>query len=75
MMKAEKMFQKIGYHVVECNDEYISYCCKSTDGAIFWISFEREDKTFYVDRNDRPKDITIGEFKAINKQMKELGWL
>ena len=74
-MTAKEMFQKIGYNPTICNPGLICYYGKDVDGAMLWVSFDIERQTFNIDRNDRPKDITVSEFKAIQKQMEELGWL
>lgn len=39
------------------------------------IGFGLLSHTFYAQHNCGPYDITIDEFKAIQQQMKELGWL
>lgn len=44
--------------------------------VIEWlIEFDLEIKTVYVSWFGNPKDITIAELKAINKQCEELNWL
>ena len=42
---------------------------------LFDIEFDLDEKTVYVSWFGNPKDITIAELKAIQQQMKELGWL
>lgn len=74
-MTAKEMFQQIGYKQTTCSPGLICYYGKDVDGAILWICFDIEGHTFNIDRNDRPKDVTVGEFKAIHKQMEELRWL
>lgn len=39
------------------------------------IEFDLYAKTVYVSWFGNPKDITIAELKAINKQAEELGWI
>ena len=43
----------------------------ATSKFIFWI----KSREFCAEYCDEPKDITVDEFKAIEQQMKELGWL
>lgn len=75
MSKADKMFLKLGYEIEE--DDYeedwilISYYNPAEDETItFW-----HNKTFRksIDNTDCA-DITMEEFKAITKKIKELGW-
>ena len=69
------MFQKIGYHLTTCGHGLVCYYGKDVDGAFLWIEFNLKTKTYCVDRSDRPKDVTVNEFNAIQKQIEELGWL
>ena len=73
-MSAREMFEKLGYEFFERNDhkKYIRYT-----NNYHTITFSKEYKTFSL----RPEEllehqlvVNIDLFKAIQKQIKELGW-
>lgn len=72
-MTAREMFKKLGYKYNKNRDRnrMIEYCKEDSASVLFWIK-ERE---FSVSEYCEPKDITVDEFKAIQQQMKELGWI
>ena len=70
---ASEMFKKLGYKYSKNRDRnrIIEYCKEDSTSVLFWIK-ERE---FSVSEYCEPKDINVDEFKAIQQQMKELGWI
>lgn len=71
--KAKEMFKRLGY---ECskerdNNEIIEYCKGDSKSIFFWI----RAREFCAFEYDELSCITVDEFKAIQKQMEELGWL
>lgn len=70
---AIEMFKKLGYKYNKNRDrnQIIEYCKENSTLVLFWIK-ERE---FSVSEYCEPKDITVDEFKAIQQQMEELGWI
>ena len=70
---AIKMFKKLGYKYNKSRDRnrMIEYCKEDSTSVLFWIN-ERE---FSISEYCEPKNITVDEFKAINQQCKELGWV
>ena len=79
-MKAKEMFEELGYKVDELDfEDYnvsIRYIKKVNSYPNDWFITFRKNKTWFsyggIDYID---EITIDKFKAIQKQMKELGWL
>jgi hypothetical protein len=76
-MTAREMFEELGYKQVR-NDKYgIKYI--NEDDWDAEVEFDLEWKTFDASLNDfgeiRPDSIDIPKFKAIQKQLEELGWL
>lgn len=74
-MSAKEMFEKLGYECYENvrSIHYIANC--DMDEDYISIGFGLLSHTFYAQHNCNPNDITIDEFKAIQQQLKELGWL
>lgn len=74
-MKAKEMFEALGYEYYESeySIRYIANCDMDDDHIS--IGFGLLSHTFYAQHNCNPNDITIDEFKAIQQQLKELGWL
>ena len=73
-MTAKKMFESLGYTLIRSDNCIISYE-KNKINALIRFVFVMEDKKFYSEYNDVAHDITMDEFKAIQQQLKELGWL
>ena len=84
MSKADEMFKELGYKKRSkegmCYFEYIKEDGKDT-GVMLCISFNTRDKTTMCaiyrkeDLVSRALAIFPDELKAIQEQMKELGWL
>ena len=84
-MTAIKMFEEIGYKCTQfvSNKQFeIVYETKYYISDTTYITFDRLDKRFSKFTNsDSPfeasmvEDITLDEFKAIQQQLKELGWI
>lgn len=74
-MKAKEMFEALGYEYYEgeYSIRYIANCDMDEDHIS--IGFGLLSHTFYAQNSCNPNDITIDEFKAIQQQLKELGWL
>ena len=72
-MTAIEMFKKLGYKYNKCRNrnQIIEYCKENSTSVLFWI----KERKFSVLEYCEPKDITVDEFKAIQKQMEELGWI
>lgn len=71
---AEQMFNDLDYKKI-IKDGCIEFE-RHNGNVIEWlIEFDLEIKTVYVSWFGNPKDITIAELKAINKQCEELNWL
>ena len=71
---AEQMFNDLDYkkHIKDGCIEFERH----NGNVIEWlIEFDLEINTVYVSWFGNPKDITIAELKAINKQCEELNWL
>lgn len=69
-MSAREMFETLGYECRKSENaiQYLSECGKE-------ITFIFELHRFYKQRNFISLNIDIDEFKAIQQQMKELGWI
>lgn len=68
-MTAREVFESLGY---ECRklDTKIEY-----SRGVEYIIFRVNEHEFYAGYCNEPKDITMNEFKAIQQQLKELGWI
>lgn len=71
-MNAREMFKLLGYEYSKerDNNEIIKYC-KGETSIFFWI----RDREFCAFESGELKCITVDEFKAIQQQMIELGWI
>lgn len=72
-MNAREMFKSLGY---ECSKYYdrnriIQYYNEEETQFFFWI----KEQEFSASEYGEPKNITMDEFKAIQQQMEELGWI
>ena len=73
-MSAKEMFKSLGYEYCKYYDrnKIIQYYNEKEDVQfIFWIA----EQEFSVSEYGELKNITVDEFKAIQQQMKELGWI
>lgn len=73
-MTAREMFESLGYEYCKYydRDRIIQYYNEKEDiQFLFWIA----EQEFSVSEYGELKNITVDEFKAIQKQMEELGWL
>lgn len=71
---AEQMFNDLDYKK-RIKDECIEFKRHTENVDEGLIEFDLALKTVYVSWFREPKDITIAELKAINKQCEELNWL
>lgn len=83
-MTAREMFKELGYEyefygifikyskiMIDENNKYLLYNC------VFWFDFKNYS-SFIINLEDFSKDVLYIDnptFKAIQQQMKELGWL
>lgn len=72
-MTAREMFKSLGYELSKYYDrnKIIQYYNEQEVQFSFWI----EEQELIASEYGEPKSITIDEFKAIQQQMKELGWI
>ena len=78
-MKAKEMFEKLGY---EDFCETYNYIKEYKDGRKIFIDFDTKRKKISKGRcgfaiykmDSRDIEITMRELRAINQQVKELGW-
>ncbi len=68
-MTAKEMFKELGY---ECSKYYdrnilIQYDDEEENEIVFWIKEQEFSASNF--------SLTVDEFKAIQKQMEELGWI
>lgn len=72
-MTAREMFKKLGYKYNKYRDrnQMIEYRKEDSTSVLFWI----KERKFSVSEYCEPKDITVDEFEAVQKQMEELGWV
>lgn len=71
------MFEDLGYEInispsKIINKNFIEYANKEERKAII---FSLQDRKFYAYENKDTMEIDILTFKAIQKQLEELGWL
>ena len=78
-MKAEQMFLKLGFKLIESNDNFLMYENR-TELDLALISFNIKNKSIYSELIDgeyaspEPIILTFELFSAIAQQVKELGW-
>lgn len=73
-MTAIEMFKKLGYRCIK-SDRSIWYINDSDNKEYRRIEFYFSDCTFLIADGYEPIRINVKEFEAIQKQMKELGWI
>ena len=77
MSKSDKIFNELGYKKCNFFEEYR----KETDDYIKTIFFDFSNKKIRIDIYNKIKNefgimlLTMQELQAINKKVKELGWL
>lgn len=74
-MKAEEMFEELGYKVTDFGDGYITY--EQEDDKDYPIVIKFDDVGTFVAYRKHIKEVvylSCEELKAINKQAEELGW-
>ena len=79
-MKAQEMFEKLGYKRNDWSEFTISYTRKKLNKSqTSTIEFDTNCKIIRTQSteygNIKSKQLTIEQLKAINQQCKELGWL
>lgn len=74
-MNAQEMFEKLGYELYKNSAGYPWFDYESKDFIITFYLKSKSYKKVYKDNEDLEKAINKQEQKAINQQMKELGWL
>lgn len=77
LMKAEEMFKQLGYtkHVY---DNHIVYECGNDvmrDAINFHLKYRMVRSYTEFEVGEAVKGLTVNELKAVNQQMKELGWI
>ena len=72
-LTADEMFEELGYY--KDFDDMTHEYRKEKDGDLFGIDFFLEDKEVSKNYYRDMGYITMQELKAINKKVKELGWL
>lgn len=73
-MTAKEMFEELGYEYCKYynRDKIIQYYNEKEDVQfLFWIA----EQEFSVSEYGELKNITVDEFKDIQKQIEELGWI
>ena len=80
MSKANKMFEELGYKKVEDNETEIVYEFNKIlmgDKCIHKLLFIKVSKLVFSFGEDLEENygFTMQELKAINKKVKELGWI
>ncbi len=74
-MTAKEMFEALGYEFIE-SKELIRYLIDGgADGDYMAIEFWLNEHTFSAQYNYEPKEVTMSEYKAIQQQINELGWI
>lgn len=74
-MNAEEMFEALGYKSHSCAEAYICYEKENCFNEHVCIEFYIMRREFYAQCNRYAHDINMNEFKAIQQQLKELGWI
>ena len=69
-MSAKEMFEELGYKQISNNVNYIIYNFEE----IFELRFYLPQQEIEIIEKPPFNTIDLGEIKAINKQIEELGW-
>ena len=78
-MTAKEMFEELGFKLGEINDDYIAYDYIGSSEDCF-VCFELKKKYFQCFYNgerttySQPLEVDYKLYKAISKQIEELGW-
>lgn len=72
MKTAREMFEELGY-TYKIDEFGLIDCIKVENNTCYHIAFGAKD--FWATKNYKPMDIDMPTFKAIHKQLEELGWL
>lgn len=72
-MNAREMFEKLGYGYRELDDDDDVFQYSRANSIV--IRFYKKEREFCSVEFFGPKNINMGEFKAIQQQLKELGWI
>lgn len=75
MSKADKMFEELGYKMIE---SYNGYLYTDETGFNIKITNMKRIDLYYnedVEMYEKLIQLTFGELQAINEKYKELGWL
>ena len=72
MKTARELFEELGY-TYKIDEIGLIDCSKIVNNNYYHIAFGVKD--FWATENYRPMDIDMPTFKAIYKQLEELGWL
>ena len=80
IMKAEKMFEEIGYEEEDVSNMYVGNGCvmvyvKCGNFTTELIEFYKTGEVLKIDECGHACHITMQELKAIRKQCKELKWI
>lgn len=73
-MTAEQMFADLGYER-RLAYRHICYVKHDNDGRIISMVFDLEKEEFCPGYGLALRGVSVDEFLAVQKQMKELGWL
>lgn len=73
-MKAEKLFEKLGYKK-RAGFESICYVYENEDTTDFEIIFDLKNKTIHTHGGCTDKSLSMDELEAIKKQCEELDWV
>ncbi len=76
MKTAKEMFEELGY-VFEINDNFIEYYKNSKKSFFVYkhVCFDLVNKSYSASCNYENMEIDMPTFRAIQKQLEELGWL
>lgn len=75
MIKADEMFEKLGYEKNDREDCWLEYNREQFE-IKKKIAFEKNVHVLFVENNfGESLPISVKELQAINEKVKELGWL
>lgn len=75
MISAREMFESLGYEYYESESSIRYLANYDIPGEREEIGFYKHSHRIFTQYNYEGKDITMDEFKAIQQQLKELGWI
>jgi len=78
-MTAKAMFEKLGWKIINAEDDDTIYYKKVKGQAVYYLEFHLDFASYYTygvaKDHEINNSLNVDEHLAITQQLKELGWL